>query len=101
MNISVSPVYAPFIYVYNEPVNRQIARSVTICGMTEKYLPVIRPNAGAQANYDRKLTTLIDEMNESIRYWLRASYRANEPEMAADASPAIELRNALNKLRRR
>jgi len=69
--------------------------------MTVKLLPAIRPNAGAQANYERKLGALIDEMNDSIDYWIKAAYRANEPHMAADASPAMVLREALQRLRRR
>lgn len=57
------------------------------------------PNAGIQLAYQRKLEKLIDEMNKSVRYWLRAAYRKNEPVIAQDdALPASALRAAIRKL---
>ena len=44
---------------------------------------------------------MIQEMHESILYWLTASYKANEPEMAQDRSPAAELRISIRKLAKR
>lgn len=41
---------------------------------------------------------LIEEMNNSFVFWLRAEYRANPPRMAMDRTPAEELRAALKKL---
>lgn len=64
-------------------------------------LPGVQPNQGLEAAYRKRLDALIDEMHKSIVYWLKASYRANAPEMAKDASPAIELRDAFRKLSRR
>ena len=63
----------------------------------------IRPNAGIAAAYQRKIDALIDEMTDSIRYWLKSSYRQNEPEVAklAQDSAADELRDAVKLLRRR
>lgn len=64
-------------------------------------LAAIHPNAGLQMAYQKKIDALIDEMQISLTYWLKASYRANEPEMAQDASPASALRTAMSKLSRR
>ncbi|MGF6806282.1 SPP1 gp7 family putative phage head morphogenesis protein [Paraburkholderia sp. Clong3] len=62
-------------------------------------LGAIHPNAGLEAAYRRKLEALVDEMHASLLYWLRASYRANSPEIAQDAmSPAMALRAAMRKL---
>jgi SPP1 gp7 family putative phage head morphogenesis protein len=64
----------------------------------------VRPNAGVEIAYRRKLERLIDEMHRSVDYWLRAAYRANEPEvmaLASDASPAVELNRTFNALKRR
>ncbi len=43
-------------------------------------------------------------MNASLTYWLKARYRANQPEiakLAQDDSPAVNLRNAFRRLARR
>jgi len=52
-----------------------------------KTLRPVRPNAGVEAGYRRKLDALIAEMNRSLVYWLTAAYRQNEPELAQDAPP--------------
>ena len=65
-----------------------------------RVLPPLHPNAGIRAAYRRRLDALIDEMQASYVYWLRATYRANPPEMANDASPAMELRRELRRLGR-
>lgn len=60
--------------------------------------------------YRRRLQRLVDEMNDSFVYWIRATYRANPPAIAAGDAPAIaldeasaasQLRIAVNKMRRR
>lgn len=51
--------------------------------------------------YKRLLKKLIKEMHDSVIYWLSASYKANEPEIAMDATPAIQLQQAIKKLSRR
>lgn len=61
----------------------------------------VRPNAGLEQQYRRKLERHVDRMHRSILYWLSAAYRANEPEMAGDESPAVSLRNAMRALTRR
>lgn len=66
-----------------------------------RVLHPVRPNAGIEAQYRRKLEALLAELHGSVTYWLTAAYRRNTPEMAADASPAAELRAAMRKLVRR
>jgi SPP1 gp7 family putative phage head morphogenesis protein len=61
----------------------------------------VHPNAGIEAAYRRKLDKLIIEMDHSVQYWLKSSYRANEPEMAQDETPAAALQRAMRKLIRR
>lgn len=64
----------------------------------EKLLSPVRPNIGVQEAYRAALDDLIRRMNASLEYWLRASYRANEPEIAQDASPARELNARMTQL---
>jgi len=61
----------------------------------------VRPNEGIEAEYRRRLDALVSEMQASLVYWLKAAYRANEPHMAQDASPARKLQAAFRKLARR
>ncbi len=62
----------------------------------------IRPNEGLRMAYQRKLESLVDDLNGSLLYWLRSAYRANEPEvLAMDASPAKELQGTMRRLSRR
>lgn len=59
----------------------------------------IRPNLGIEAEYRRRMVRLVDEMARSVRYWLSAAYRANEPAvMALDATPAKELQKSVDEL---
>ncbi|MDB5605815.1 MAG: putative phage head morphosis protein, partial [Bradyrhizobium sp.] len=64
---------------------------------TDKVLRGVQPNAGIEAAYRAKMQDLIAEMDKSVVYWLRAAYRANEPVMAQDRTPADELRDAIRK----
>jgi SPP1 gp7 family putative phage head morphogenesis protein len=68
---------------------------------TDKVLTAVRPNAGIEAVYREKLQALIADMDKSVVYWLRAAYRANEPVMAQDRTPADELRDVLRRLAKR
>lgn len=67
----------------------------------EKLLRPIHPNAGIEAAYRAKLTALVQEMHASVLYWVKASYRANEPEMAQDETPAEALRRVIRELSKR
>lgn len=62
----------------------------------------IRPNAGIEAAYRKELQSMVAEMANSVRYWLRATWRANPPltTMAQDAGPILELRKAMTRLSR-
>ena len=66
----------------------------------EKALRPVRPNLGIEIAYRAKIRALIDEMHKSFDYWIKAKYRANEPLIAQDASPAAQLRIELNRLGR-
>lgn len=67
----------------------------------DKVLPPVRPNAGISAWYRAQLDALIAEMENSVRYHVRAAYRTNEPVIAQDELPAAALERAIKKLRRR
>jgi len=66
-----------------------------------KVLRPVHANAGLSAEYKRRITALIDELHNSVRYWLGSAYRAKSPELAQDASPAETMRAAIRKLTRR
>lgn len=70
--------------------------------VSTKTLDAPRPNAGLAVAYRKRLDALIDEMDASLTYWIRAKYRANTPELLAqDASPAMEMRRTVRRLARR
>lgn len=56
-----------------------------------KILRAVKPNAGIRAKYRRRLEAMIDDMNRSVVWWLRAEYRREENRIAQDASPAAAL----------
>jgi SPP1 gp7 family putative phage head morphogenesis protein len=64
----------------------------------EKILRPVHPNLGLAAAYRKRLDALIAEMQASYEFWLRAQYRETPPRLAADATPAAELRAELRKL---
>ena len=66
----------------------------------EKVLRPVRPNAGVEAAFRRRLLDEIEAMGQSVEYWLGAAYKAHPPRMALDAIPANELRDAMEKLSR-
>lgn len=76
-------------------------RPVKKSRQNEKVLRPIHPSAGLTAAYRSKLDALIEEMANSVDYWLKASYKANEPCIAQDELPASALRAAIRKLTRR
>lgn len=78
-----------------------------------KTLKPVRPNAGIEIAYRKKIDALVKAMHASLTYWLTAAYRANEPELLAhdappDASggtpiqrsPAMALRERMRQLTR-
>lgn len=65
-------------------------------------LKPVRPSAAIRAEYQARLDRLVDDMNASVLFWIKAKYRAIPPAaLAMDASPAEELRRAVRKLSRR
>lgn len=64
-------------------------------------LKPVRPNVGVEVAYQRTLVRLVDEMNNSVLYWLGSAYKANPTALAADASPVEELRRAMRLLGKR
>lgn len=66
----------------------------------ETVLKPVRPNTGLQAALRKKLLSLVDEMANSVEYWLSATYKANQPKIAADESPAAILRRKMRRLAR-
>lgn len=68
-----------------------------------KYLRAIRTNAGIEARYRSDLDKLIAEMNNSVRYWVEADYKAHPPaiEVAMDALPSQELYKRMQELSKR
>jgi hypothetical protein len=69
--------------------------------MKNKVLKPVLPDAGLEAEYREELREWIELMQKSVIYWLQASYKKNEPEIAMDAVPAQELRKAIRRLARR
>lgn len=67
-------------------------------------LSPIRPAAPTRIKYQQRLDALIDEMAQSLLYWLRAAYRSDTPatvELAQDASASRLLQTAFDKLQTR
>ena len=61
----------------------------------------VRPNLGIEAEFRRKLVAMVDEMQASVLWHVRAAYRANEPEIAQlgqDESPAAALRAVMKRM---
>ena len=67
-------------------------------------LSPIRPAAPTRIKYQKRVDALIEEMAQSLLYWLRAAYRSDTPatvELAQDASAATVLQAAFDKLQNR
>ena len=59
----------------------------------------VRPNVGFEAEYRRALDKWIKAMHESVIYWIRAKFKANEPAiLAMDELPATALKREMRKL---
>lgn len=60
----------------------------------------VRPNAGVEAWYRKRLDAEVAEMQASLVFFLKANYRAVGigQDMALDDSPAVLMRNAMRKL---
>ncbi len=61
----------------------------------------IHPNAGNAAVFRKRLETLLDEMHNSLIYWLCARWRKAPPVLALDETPAMGLRRTMGILDKR
>lgn len=53
---------------------------------------------GIEKAYQRNLVDIVDEMNNSICYWIEAEYKRQMPTIAQDANPAKAMAAKLSKL---
>lgn len=60
------------------------------CVSMAKILRAVKPNAGIRAKYRRRLEAMIDDMQKSVVWWLRAEYRRQEERITQD-SPVEDL----------
>lgn len=67
----------------------------------ERILRPVHPNAGLAAEYRAKLDAIIEAMQRSYVYWLKAQYKQTPPRLAMDATPARELERELAMLGKR
>lgn len=58
------------------------------------------PSSAIKADYQKALTSLVEEMRDSVLYWIKARYRAREDEIvvAEDKSPSRDLEKEINEL---
>jgi SPP1 gp7 family putative phage head morphogenesis protein len=69
-----------------------------------KTLKPVKPSAAIEADYRKKLQRLINEMQASAEYWIRAAYRKDPPRMAGlaqDAVPAAAMKRVIDALAKR
>jgi hypothetical protein len=75
-----------------------MTNSITSPTGRDQVLRPVRGNAGIEAQYRKRLTALVDDMHRSILYWLSAEYRAQQPRIAQDDSPADALRAMMRRM---
>lgn len=63
-------------------------------------LRAIKPSAALAAAYKKKLLRLVDDMQRSVVWWIRAAYRKRESEIVQDAGPARSLAQELESVMR-
>lgn len=63
-----------------------------------KTLKPVRPNVGIEMLYRKLLWDMIREMAEEVAVKVERAYKRHEPAMAQDATPAVELRDAIAKM---
>ncbi len=67
----------------------------------DKTLPPIRPSAAVTAKFRCRLLRLLDEMHDSVTYWIEARYKSDPPAIAQDEVAANVLQREMKKLARR
>ena len=63
-------------------------------------LRAIKPSAALAAAYKKKLLRLVDDMQRSVVWWIRAAYRKREAQITQDAGPARSLAQELDSVMR-
>lgn len=81
-------------------------RAVETTGHRRVKLVELKPNwpsAGVQAAYQAKLNKLIEEMDDSVQYWVKVRYKNSKPATLAmdDVLPANELKRTIDELVKR
>lgn len=67
-----------------------------------KVARAVHANQGLRARYQKQMLSLIDEMHNSVLYWISAQFKATPPAILADdASPSDEMRKKLQRIARR
>ena len=61
----------------------------------------VRPSAALAREYKKRLFALIDDMQRSVVWWLRAAYRKRESDIVGDAGPARSLAEELDAVMRK
>jgi uncharacterized protein with gpF-like domain len=67
----------------------------------EKILKPVHPNSGIAAAYRAKLEAIVEAMQRSYVYFIKAQYRETPPRMAQDETPAKALEREMSQLGKR
>ena len=69
--------------------------------LTGRLLDPVLPNSAVRQKYEKALDKLVEEMHESIMYWVRAEYKKTGLAQDALSSPAKLMQRAIKSLTRR
>lgn len=61
----------------------------------------IRPSAGLELQYRKRLQALLEAVHRSVIYWIAAEYKKHPPALAQDANPFDFLRRYVERLKKR
>lgn len=90
----------------HQRVSWMTARKLVAPAKRPVKLDAIRPNAGIEAAYRKKLQALIEEMSRSVIYWTRAAWNKAPPlssiaqDREGDRVPILDLRRTMERLGR-
>lgn len=65
---------------------------------TSRVLRPLQPSVGFGIAYHKRLLTVLEEMQNSLLYWISAQYNKNPPLLAADALPATDMIERMEQL---
>lgn len=66
----------------------------------KRTLRATRPPAALERDYRKKLDKMLDDMQRSVVWWMRAAYRRREGQITQDAGPARDLSQELQSVMR-